>query len=91
MEDPVFLYSKHLNPNQTDVWMPCQDWGVASAATSIYLGNGTNFCSKIMFPQKLTSIPTHLAYFWNFFFKNHKKNQRKLKIHQKMANYEQNF
>ena len=26
-----------------------------------------------------------------FFFKNHQKNQRKLKIHQKMANYEENF
>ena len=45
MEDPVFLYSKHLNPNQTDVWMPCQDWGVAGEATSNYLGAKANFSS----------------------------------------------
>ena len=29
--------------------------------------------------------------FFEFFLKNHQKNQRKLKIHQKMAKYERNF
>ena len=52
---------------------PCQDRGGAPGAPPIYLGSGANFCSKIMFPQKLASIPTHLAPFQNIFSKNHKK------------------
>ena len=52
---------------------PCQDREGAPGAPPIYLGSGANFCSKIMFPQKLASIPTHLAPFQNIFSKNHKK------------------
>ena len=84
----TFWLTVYLNPNQTDVWMPCQDWGVASAATSIYLGTGTNFCSKIMFPQKLASILTYLAPFSEFFFLKITKKWRKLQIYQKIAKNE---
>ena len=52
---------------------PCQDWGGAPEAPPCYLGSGANFCSKIMFPQRLASIPTHLAPFWKFFSKITKK------------------
>ena len=52
---------------------PCQDREGAQGATPIYLGSGANFCYKIMFPQMLASIPTHLAPFQNLFFENHKK------------------
>ena len=53
---PLGLF--RVNPNQTDVWMPCQDWGVAGEATSIYLGSRARFSPKIMFPYKMASIPT---------------------------------
>ena len=53
---------------------PCQDWeGAPEAPPPCHLGSGANFGSKIMFPKKLTSIPTHLAPFHIFFQKLLKK------------------
>ena len=65
---------KSFNPNQTDVWeaLPGLGGGLRKPPPC-YLGSGANFCSKIMFPQKLASISTHLAHFQNIFSKNHKK------------------
>ena len=85
-----FLLNWCLNPNQTDVWMPCQDWGVASAATSIYLGAGTNICSKIIFPQKLASILTHFAPFSEFFFQKLQKNGENCKSFKKLLKMSEN-
>ena len=53
--------------------MPCQDWGVAGEATSIYLGSRANFSSKIMFPYKMALISAHLTLFLEFLFMDHKK------------------
>ena len=80
----------NFNPNQTDVWMPCQDWGVASAATSIYLGPGTNFCSESMIPQKLAWIVTHLAHFSEFFFQKSQKNGENCKSIKKLLKMSEN-
>ena len=70
--------------------MPCQDWGVASAATSIYLGDGTNFCSKFMFPQKLASILTYLAPFSESFFQKIAKNGENYKSIKKLLKMSEN-
>ena len=47
----------------------------------------SKFFLKNHVPQELASIPTHLAPFQNFFFKN----RQKLEIHQKIAKNEQKF
>ena len=52
-----------LNPNKGNVWNPCQVQGVVAATTTIYLGSGAKFSSKIMFASKMTSIPTYLEPF----------------------------
>ena len=39
-----------LNPNEGDVWKPCQVQGVVAATIPIYPGSGANFGPKIMFP-----------------------------------------
>ena len=39
-----------FNPNEGNVWKPCQVQGVVAATTPIYLGSGANFGPKIMFP-----------------------------------------
>ena len=69
---------------------PCQDRGGAPGAPPIYLGSGANFCSKIMFPQKLASIPTHLAPFQNIFSKNHKKIGKNWKSIKKLLKMSEN-
>ena len=63
----------NFNPNEGDVWKPCQVRGGVAATPPIYLGSGANFGPKIMFPYKQGSITTHLARFQNFFSKNRKK------------------
>ena len=69
---------------------PCQDREGAPGAPPIYLGSGANFCSKIMFPQKLASIPTHLAPFQNIFSKNHKKIGKNWKSIKKLLKMSEN-
>ena len=69
---------------------PCQDREGASGDPPIYLGSGANFCSKIMFPQKLASIPTHLAPFQNIFSKNHKKIGKNWKSIKKLLKMSEN-
>ena len=61
LEDKISMVP--LNPNKGNVWNPCQVQGVVAATTTIYLGSGAKFSSKIMFPYKMTSIPTYLAPF----------------------------
>ena len=63
-----------INPNKGNVWNPCQVQGVVAATTTIYLGSGAKFSSKIMFPYKMTSIPTYLAPFQNISFQKITKN-----------------
>ena len=41
---PKYWFS--FNPNEGDVWKPCQ----VRATPPIYLGSGANFGPKIMFP-----------------------------------------
>ena len=62
-----------FNPNEGNVWKPCQVQGGVAATPPIYLGSGATFGPKIKFPYKQASIPTHLADFQNFFSKIHKK------------------
>ena len=53
-----------LNPNQTIVWETLPGLGGAPGAPPLHLGTGgANFSSKIKFPWKLTSVPTHFASF----------------------------
>ena len=57
-----------FNPNQCDVWGALPGAGVgAPGAPPIYLGSEAKFSSKIMFPWKVASIPTHLTLFQKFF------------------------
>ena len=58
----------------TDIWMPCQDQGLASEATSIYLGSGANSISKIMFPPKNGINSNSFDALLEFFSNNHQRN-----------------
>ena len=85
----VFHLKKiRFNPDKTGVWEALPGPGEGSGGPPIYLGSRANFCSKIMFPQKLASIPTHLAAFQNSFSKNHKtmgENWKSIKTFLKMS------
>ena len=80
----------YFNPNEGNVWKPCQVQGGVAATPPIYLGSGATFGPKIKFPYKQASIPTHLADFQNFFFQNSQKNWRKLKTYQKLLKMSEN-
>ena len=55
-----------------------------------YLASEANFCSKIMFPQKLASILTHLAPFSEFFFQKSQKNDENWKSIKKLLRMSEN-
>ena len=46
----ILLVQPLLNPNEVNVWKPCQVRGGVAATPPIYLGSGANFGPKIMFP-----------------------------------------
>ena len=80
-----------INPNQFDVWEGLSGLGGGSRSPPLL----SWLWSKILIKNHV-SLRAGINYnsfgpFLEIFFKNHQKNQRKLKIHQKMAKYERNF
>ena len=69
---------------------PCQDWG-GLRKPPLLSWLWSKFLLKNHVSLKAGINSNSFGPFLEIFFKNHQKNWRKLKIHQKMAKYEQNF
>ena len=80
-----------LNPNQTDVWEALPGLGGGSGSPPLLSWLWSKFLLKNHVSLKAGINSNSFGPFLEFFFKNHQKNQRKLKIHQKMAKNERNF
>ena len=80
-----------VNPNQTDVWEALPGLGGGSGSPPLLSWLWSKFLLKNHVSLKAGINSNSFGPFLEIFFKNHQKNRRKLKIHQKMAKYERNF
>ena len=90
-KDYLILWLSKLNPNQFDVWEGLSGLGGGSRSPPLLSWLWSKFLLKNHVSLKAGINSNSFGPFLEFFFKNHQKNRRILKIHQKMAKYERNF